>query len=100
MIYFDKIRQWADERGLYKEGDLKTQNCKLMEEVGELSKAIIKNNDFLIKDSIGDCVVVLTNLAHLHGTSIEECIEQAYNEISNRKGKMINGTFVKQQDLT
>ena len=42
-------------------------------------------------------VVVLTNLAHLHGTEIEDCISQAYNEIKSRKGKMINGTFVKDE---
>ena len=41
-------------------------------------------------------VVVLTNLAVLEGMQIENCIESAYNEIANRKGKMENGTFVKQ----
>ena len=46
-------------------------------------------------DGIGDMVVVLTNLAELCGTTIEECTERAYAEIVNRKGKMINGTFVK-----
>ena len=48
-----------------------------------------------IIDGIGDCVVVLTNLAELIGEPIEECIEQAHNEIKNRKGKMANGTYVK-----
>ncbi len=46
-------------------------------------------------DGIGDCVVVLTNLAELIGIPIEECIDQAYNEIKNRKGKMVNGTYKK-----
>ena len=49
-----------------------------------------------IKDAIGDMVVVLTNLASLCGLVIEDCIDSAYNEIENRKGKMINGTFVKE----
>ena len=48
-----------------------------------------------IKDGIGDMVVVLTNLAELSGLTIEECIESAYEVISKRQGKMINGTFVK-----
>jgi hypothetical protein len=42
---------------------------------------------------------VLTNLAHLEGLTIEQCIASAYNVISNRKGKMENGTFVKQETL-
>ena len=50
-----------------------------------------------VNDAIGDMVVVLTNLAHLHGTEIEYCIEDAYNVISKRTGKMINGTFVKDE---
>ena len=46
-------------------------------------------------DGIGDCVVVLTNLAELQGVSIEACIDAAYQEIKNRKGKMVNGTYKK-----
>ena len=92
---FDLIRQWANERGLYENGDPKTQALKLVEEVGETCRAILKENDMEIIDGIGDCVVVLTNLAELIGEPIEECIEQAYNEIKNRKGKMANGTYVK-----
>jgi len=93
---FDLIRDWADERGLYENGDTKTQALKLVEEVGETCRAILKEDYEEITDGIGDCVVVLTNLAELHGVSIEECIEKAYNEIKNRKGKMANGTYVKQ----
>jgi NTP pyrophosphatase (non-canonical NTP hydrolase) len=92
---FDLIRTWAEERGLYDKGDTKTQFCKLMEEAGELGRAILKNDNEEFVDAIGDMVVVLTNLAHLGGTTIEQCIDQAYNEIKNRKGKMSNGTFVK-----
>ena len=92
---FDLIRTWATERGLYDKGDTKTQFCKLMEEGGELGRAILKNDNEEFVDAIGDMVVVLTNLAHLGGTTIEQCIDQAYNEIKNRKGKMSNGTFVK-----
>ncbi len=92
---FDLIRTWADERGLYDKGDTKTQYLKLMEEAGELGRAVLKNDNDEFVDAIGDMVVVLTNLAHLGGTTIEECIDSAYNEIKNRKGKMSNGTFVK-----
>jgi len=92
---FDDIRTWAAQRGLYKKGDTKTQYLKLMEEAGELGRAILKNDDVELRDAIGDIVVVLTNLAHLAQTDIESCIDVAYNEIKNRKGKMKNGTFVK-----
>ena len=92
---FDKIRDWAKERGLYDKGDTKTQFLKLMEEAGELGRAILKDDQAEFVDAIGDMVVVLTNLAHLGNTSIEACVDSAYNVISKRTGKMVNGTFVK-----
>jgi len=92
---FQKIRDWADERGLYDKGDTKTQFCKLMEEAGELGRAILKDNQAEFNDAIGDMVVVLTNLAYLGGTSIEICVDEAYEVIAKRTGKMVNGTFVK-----
>lgn len=92
---FIKIRNWAEERGLYAKGDTKTQYLKLMEEAGELGRAILKSDQPEVEDAIGDMVVVLTNLAHLAGTSIEECTDGAYDVISKRTGKMVNGTFVK-----
>ena len=95
MSQFDLIREWAETRGLYNEGDPKTQTLKLMEEAGEICRAVLKKDELEIIDGIGDCVVVLTNLAHLCDTSIEECIEAAYDEIKGRSGKMVNGTFKK-----
>jgi NTP pyrophosphatase (non-canonical NTP hydrolase) len=94
-IYGD-IRRWADERGIYAEGDTKTQLIKLYEEAGELAQAVLRDDNDEFIDAIGDCVVVLTNLAHLGGVRIEDCIESAYDEISNRRGSMVNGSFVKQ----
>lgn len=94
---FQKIRDWAGERGLYTKGDTKTQFCKLMEEAGELGRAILKNDNEEFIDAIGDMVVVLTNMAHLGGTTIEECIDTAYEVIAKRTGKMVNGTFVKDE---
>ena len=92
---FDLIREWAEQRGLYAKGDPKTQALKLVEEVGETCRAILKNNKEDVIDGIGDCVVVLTNLAELIDTPIEECVDRAWNEIKNRTGKMSNGTFKK-----
>ena len=92
---FDKIRSWALDRGLYDKGDTKTQFAKLMEESGELARAVLKDDKKEFVDAIGDMVVVLTNLAYLGGTNIEHCIDSAYDVIRKRKGKMVNGTFVK-----
>jgi NTP pyrophosphatase (non-canonical NTP hydrolase) len=92
---FELIRAWAKERGLYDKGDTKTQYLKLMEEAGELGRAILKENNDEFIDAIGDMVVVLTNLAELGGTSIEHCTDVAYEVISKRTGRMVNGTFVK-----
>ena len=92
---FDCIRVWAQERGLYDKGDVKTQYIKLMEETGEIGRAILKQDTEQVIDGIGDAVVVLTNLAELVGVPIEDCMQQAYNVISKRTGKMVNGTFKK-----
>jgi len=94
---FENIRSWAEERGIYAEGDSKTQLIKLQEEMGELAKATLEKDQPEVIDAIGDMVVVLTNLAHLNGVHIETCIAEAYNVIAKRKGKMINGTFVKNE---
>ncbi len=94
---FDNIRAWAQVRGIYDEGNTIIQYVKLQEEAGELAKALLDSNHDEIVDAIGDMVVVLTNLAHLHVTEIERCIEDAYIVINKRTGKMINGTFVKDE---
>lgn len=93
-----KIEEWAFERGLT-EGDPSKQVLKLGEEFGELCQGMAKNNPDQVKDSIGDMYVVLTILSLQLGLKIEDCIRQAYDEIKDRKGKMINGVFVKEEDL-
>ena len=76
-IEFKPIRDWAKEKGIIDHGDCKTQFLKLIEEAGELSKAILKDNEEEFIDAIGDCVVVLTNLAAIRGYDIEDCINSA-----------------------
>jgi NTP pyrophosphatase (non-canonical NTP hydrolase) len=95
---FNKIRKWAEVRGLYEKGDPMVQYVKLQEEAGELAKALIQDDQPEVIDAIGDIVVVLTNLAHQRGVSIETCIQSAYEVINKRTGKMINGTFVKDEN--
>ena len=97
---YDLIRTWATEKGIYKTGDSRTQYVKLMEEAGELAQALLKNDETEVIDAIGDMVVVLTNLAKLRGYNIEDCVASAYSVIKDRQGKMINGTFVKDENST
>lgn len=92
---FNPIREWANSKGIYKKGDIKTQYVKLQEEAGELAKAIINNDNEEIIDAIGDCVIVLTSIAFFNNCKIEKCINDAYNVVNKRKGQMINGSFVK-----
>lgn len=94
---FQPIREWAQDKGILDNGDVKTQALKLYEEAGELAKSILKEDEFEFIDAIGDCVVVLTNLAALKNMKIEDCINTAYNVIAKRTGKMSNGTFVKDE---
>lgn len=93
---FEPIIDWAEKRGIYKNGNINAQYDKLIEEVEELRNSIVNKDKLEFIDAIGDCIVVLTNLAHLEGVSVEECINTAYNVIKNRKGTMENGTFVKE----
>jgi len=72
---------------------------KLVEELAELAGGIAKQKPLAIADGIGDAVVVLTILAAQCGMKIESCVDLAWNEIKDRKGRMVNGTFVKQADL-
>ena len=96
MSRFDLIRDWAYKRNLILGSDIKSQTVKLGEEFGELCAGVARHKRDLVKDSIGDIVVVLTILAEQYSFSIEECIDAAYDEIKDRKGKMINNVFVKE----
>lgn len=92
---FEPIREWASNKGIYNKGDVKTQFIKLQEEMGELAQSILTNDPEEFMDAVGDCVVVLTNLAALNNMKIEDCINGSYSVIAKRTGQMVNGTFVK-----
>lgn len=92
------IKKWAIDRNLDK-ADPKAQMVKLMEEVGELANGINKCKLDSIIDGIGDIYVVLVILGMQLGLDINDCAKIAYEEIKNRKGKMVNGLFVKEEDL-
>ena len=94
----EQIKKWVCDRNLQTQ-DPRVQMCKTMEELGELAKAIIRGDKEGQKDGIGDTVVTLICLSEQLGLDFEKCIAYAYNEIKDRKGKLVNGTFIKEQDL-
>ena len=93
-----QIEKWAIDRGLHT-ADPSKQMLKLMEEVGELAEGLAKDNPDAVQDAIGDAYVVLTILSMQLGMDIRQCVKIAYNEIKDRKGRMVNGVFVKESDL-
>ncbi len=92
-----KVEQWGADKGILDNGTLISQLSKLYEEVDEVRTGIINFDREEIKDGIGDCVVVLILMARLADMSIEECLQHAYDIISKRTGRMVDGTFVKDQ---
>lgn len=94
------VEEWAIDRGILSGATPKDQLLKLVEEVGELVNAVNKGKPKSeIESELGDCLVVLTLLANLEYTSIQACLTKAYEKISKRKGKMIDGVFVKESDV-
>ena len=94
----EKIREWACKRNLHN-GDPAMQVLKLGEEFGELCQGMAKDKPEQVVDSIGDMYVVLTILALQLDLAIEDCVHIAYEEIKDRKGRMVDGVFVKEDDL-
>ena len=97
MTTADKIITWHYDRNLIHGSTDKDQYMKLIQEMGELSDSICKGKD--IRDDCGDIMVVLLNIIERNGLTMEECLEVAYNDIKDRKGRMIDGVFVKEADL-
>jgi NTP pyrophosphatase (non-canonical NTP hydrolase) len=97
MELVEKIAQWHHDRNLIDGSTDKDQYMKLIQEAGELSDSICKGKD--IRDDIGDMMVVLINIMTRNNLSMEECLQVAYDDIKDRKGKMIDGIFVKEADL-
>lgn len=93
-----KVEEWSIDKKLNKAESSK-QMLKVVEEVGEVAAALARNEMHELRDGIGDVVVTLIILAQQNGMLLEECLEQAWNEIAERKGEMVNGVFVKESDL-
>ena len=96
-LFIYNVIQWHRDRNLIEGSTDKDQVLKLMQELGELSDSVCKGKD--IKDDIGDMLVVMLNIATRNGVTLSECLARAWDDIKDRKGKMVDGIFVKEEDL-
>ena len=93
-----EVIKWAGERDLIKYENRFAQLTKVVEELGELSGAILKSNKEGIIDGLGDVLVTVIILSHQLGFNPKDCLEHALIQIRDRKGKTINGTFIKESE--
>ncbi|WPG23485.1 DUF1642 domain-containing protein [Enterococcus faecium] len=93
-----KVEQWAKDKGL-DQADSSKQMLKTIEEIGEVAASLARKDEHGLRDGIGDVVVTLIILAMQNDMDLYECLNQAYNEIKGRTGKMVDGVFVKSIDL-
>jgi NTP pyrophosphatase (non-canonical NTP hydrolase) len=91
------VVEWGEGRGIFKSGTVAKQIEKLREELEELDEANTLQDQGKRIDAIGDMMVVLTMIAHMIGKDLFTCYAAAYLEIRDRKGKMVDGAFVKEQ---
>ena len=94
----EQVQQWSIDKDLHN-GNSDRQALKFYEEAGEVAAALSRGQMDALKDGIGDTVVTLIILAQQHDMTLQECLQYAYDEIKGRKGKTINGTFIKEADL-
>ena len=92
-----RATMWAQAKGIFREGTISGQLKKLNEELGELIDGLATDNEIGVKDSIGDMLVVLNNVANMKNLDLVECFEEAVDEIANRPGRMVGGVFVKDE---
>ena len=93
----DRVVRWHYDRNLIEGSSDKDQVLKLAQELGELSDSVCKGKD--VKDDIGDMLVVMLNIAERNGVILAECLQKAWDDIKDRKGRMVDGIFVKENDL-
>ena len=90
----ENVIQWHRDRNLIDGSDDKSQVLKLVQEVGELSESVCKDED--IQDDIGDMLVVMINICERNNVTLDDCLTTAYRDIEHRTGRMVDGVFVKE----
>lgn len=97
MKYEQEVIEWARAKGLLTDENAKNQLLKSFEEMGEVARAVLKNNHEDLIDGLGDVLVTLIILAEIKGLKLEFCLAEAYNVIKNRTGKTVDGVFIKNE---
>jgi NTP pyrophosphatase (non-canonical NTP hydrolase) len=92
--YVEKVKQWHHDRNLIDGSTDKDQTLKLLQELGELSDSVCKGKD--IRDDIGDMLVVMINIIERNKLTLTDCISRAWDDIKDRKGRMVDGIFIKE----
>lgn len=92
------VRLWAEEKGLAS-ADPAVQFMKMSEELGEVAQAYTRNLREELEMELGDLLITIIIFAEQNGINLESALKKAYEKIANRNGKMIGGTFVKEEDL-
>ena len=90
----EKVIQWHRDRNLIDGSDDKSQVLKLLQELGELSDSVCKDED--IQDDIGDMLAVMINICERNNVTLDDCLTTAYRDIEHRTGRMVDGVFVKE----
>jgi NTP pyrophosphatase (non-canonical NTP hydrolase) len=91
----EKVEAWAIDKGIDKSDNWSKQYVKVVEELGELGSAMLKNKEAEEVDGFGDVLVTLIILALQRDVDLERALRVAYNEISGRTGQTVGGVFIK-----
>jgi NTP pyrophosphatase (non-canonical NTP hydrolase) len=107
----ESVQVWGEERGLLFRGHARSgglwvesedraraQLLKCMSELGELADAVLKNDHHDMRDGLGDVLVTLVMFAANSGLTVRGSLNAAWEEIRDRRGTTVNGTFVKEGD--
>ena len=92
------VEAWAIDKGLHK-SDPSKQLLKVFEEVGEMTQAFTRNQFEELQLELGDVLVTVIIFAMQNHLDIDDCLQKAYDKISKRNGEMVDGIFVKSEDL-
>lgn len=95
----NKVIGWAHERGIIEYSTAQAQFMKAVSEMGELADGLVKNREYEVRDAVGDVLVCLINMCEILNIDMVDCLNEAWDQIKNRKGQMMpGGVFVKEGD--
>lgn len=95
-LLVQNVWMWFEKKGL---NDPIMQYAKVNEEIGEIGHELTRGNlrSKEMRDALGDSMVTLIGMCHHLDIDPYGCLESAYNEIKDRKGKVENGSFIKEE---